>query len=165
MTSSSTDSIWTRAGHPGHREVDAPRQAWRTYWEATALLRDRLEKTLKDEMELSLTDYNLLLLLIEAGGSMRMGELANRLVFVPSRITYRVKHLSQHGLVTRETEGVDRRGTVATITDAGRATFQKAAELHSCQVDDLFLSHLEPGDDEVLLRVFTSVGQNLDRTA
>ena len=164
MISSSTDNLWTRAGDPGHREIDTPRQAWRTYWEATALLRDRLEKTLKEEMKLGLTDYNLLLVLIEAGGSMRMGELANRLVFAPSRITYRVKHLSERGLVTRKSEDNDRRGALAAITDEGRALFREAAKLHSCQVEELFLDHLEPGDDEALLKVFTRVGKNLDKT-
>lgn len=164
MISSSTDNLWTRAGDPKHREIDTPRQAWRTYWEATALLRDRLEKTLKEEMKLGLTDYNLLLVLIEAGGSMRMGELANRLVFAPSRITYRVKHLNERGLVTRESEDNDRRGALAAITDDGRTLFREAAELHSSQVEELFLNHLEPGEDEALLKVFTRVGKNLDRT-
>ncbi|WP_206501653.1 MarR family transcriptional regulator [Flaviflexus ciconiae] len=105
MTSSSTVSRWTRSANPAHREHGTDRQAWRAYWEATALLRDRLEKQLKDEANLSLTDYNLLLLLKEAGGSMRMGELANRMVFAPSRITYRIKHLVERGYVTREVEG------------------------------------------------------------
>lgn len=162
MSSSSTADLWSRAGRPGHREADTPRQAWRAYWEATALLRDRLEKTLKDEMGLGLTDYNLLLLLIEADGSMRMGELANRMVFAPSRITYRVNHLVKRGLVTRESEDADRRGALASITDEGRSVFREAAKLHSCQVDGLFFSHLTEGDDEVLLRVFSAVGQHLD---
>lgn len=162
MTSSSTVSRWTRSANPAHREHGTDRQAWRAYWEATALLRDRLEKQLKDEANLSLTDYNLLLLLKEAGGSMRMGELANRMVFAPSRITYRIKHLVERGYVTREVEGADRRGAVATITDAGRDCFRDAAQLHSAQVEELFLNRLQPGDAEVLLRVFEDVGCHLD---
>ncbi|WP_211331409.1 MarR family winged helix-turn-helix transcriptional regulator [Flaviflexus salsibiostraticola] len=165
MSSSSTVSLWSRAATPDHREVDTPRQAWRAYWEATALLRDRLEKSLKDETGLRLTDYNLLLLLVEAGGSMRMGELANRMVFAPSRITYRVRDLADRGLVIRESEDADRRGALATITDEGRRVFRAAAQLHSCQVEEYFLNHLSPGDAEVLLTVFTAVGQNLDTTA
>lgn len=162
MSSFSTDSVWTRAGRPDLRETDGKRQAWRAYWEATALLRDRLEKSLKDQLCLTLADYNLLLLLVEAGGSMRMGELANRMVFAPSRITYRVTHLVDRGFVVRETEGTDRRGALASITDDGRTFFKEAAALHACQVDDLFLSHLEPGDEDILLRVFTRVGERLD---
>ncbi|WP_182354384.1 MarR family winged helix-turn-helix transcriptional regulator [Flaviflexus huanghaiensis] len=165
MTSSLTDNLWSRAATPGHREADISRQAWRAYWEATALLRDRLEKSLKDETGLRLTDYNLLLLLTEAGGSMRMGELANRMVFAPSRITYRVRHLADRGLVVREAEDADRRGAVATLTEEGRRVFHAAAKLHSCQVEEYFLNRLSPGDEEVLLRVFTAVGQHLDAEA
>lgn len=164
MTSSSTGRIWTRAGDPDKREADTAHQAWRAYWEATALLRDRFEKSLKDEVNIGLPDYNLLLILIEAGGSMRMGELANRLVFAPSRITYRIKHLSERGLVTRKAEGTDRRGALAAITDEGRQLFTTAGRLHARQMKELFLDHLAPGDAEVLLKVFTEVGQNLDST-
>jgi len=157
------DSVWTRAGDPAHREADTAHQAWRAYWEATALLRDRLESTLKDELDLTLADYNLLLILIEAGGSMSMGELANRLVFVPSRLTYRVKHLGERGLVQREAEGQDRRRALAAITGEGRDVFRRAARIHSRQVNELFLDHLDAGDEEMLLRIFTRIGQNLDR--
>ena len=93
---------WSRTAAPGHTEAGLPRQAWRAYFEATALLQDRLDRTLKDGADLHLADYNLLLLLSEAPeGRMRMGELARLMVFSPSRVTYQVKTLEQRGLVER----------------------------------------------------------------
>lgn len=162
MSSSSTAKPWSRAGSPNHRERDLPRQAWRAYWEATALLQDRLERALKQEADLSLSDYNLLLLLTEAGGSMRMGEIADRMVFVPSRITYRVKLLVDKGLVCRDTESTDRRASIAAITPGGEKVFKNAAHLHSKQVEEFFLQHLEQGEAETILNVFTKVGRHID---
>lgn len=165
MSNSSTAEPWSRAVTPGHRERDTPRQAWRAYWEATALLQDRLERDLKKEADLSLSDYNLLLILMEAGGSMRMGEIADRMVFAPSRITYRVRLLVEKGLVCRDIENSDRRATIATITQEGKDVFRNAARLHAQQVEENFLQFLDPDEVKTLLNVFTKVGRGLDTSA
>jgi DNA-binding MarR family transcriptional regulator len=157
------DSVWSRTAAPGRAEAGLPRQAWRAYFEATALLQDRLDRTLKEEAGLHLGDYNLLLLLTEAPeGRLRMGELARLMVFSPSRVTYQVKTLEQRGLVERCAAPTDRRGAQAAITDAGRHAFRKAAALHSRQVKDLFLDRLEDGEAETVLRVFSRLGCALE---
>jgi DNA-binding MarR family transcriptional regulator len=162
-TGSPQDGVWSRTAAPGRAEANVPRQAWRAYFEATALLQDRLDRTLKDEAGLHLADYNLLLLLSEAPeGRLRMGELARLMVFSPSRVTYQVKTLEQRGLVERCAAATDRRGAEAVITDAGRHAFRKAAALHSRQVKDLFLDRLEAGEDETVLRVFSRLGCALE---
>jgi DNA-binding MarR family transcriptional regulator len=164
LTSSSEGfEAWSRSAVPGQTEAGVPRQAWRAYFEATALLQDRLDRTLKDGAELHLADYNLLLLLSEApGGRLRMGELARLMVFSPSRVTYQVKTLEQRGLVERCAAATDRRGAEAVISDAGRHLFRKAAAVHSRQVKDLFLDQLEDGEAETLLRVFSRLGRSLE---
>ncbi|WP_413543151.1 MarR family winged helix-turn-helix transcriptional regulator [Citricoccus nitrophenolicus] len=171
MTSSSADhrpnllggGPWSRTAAPDFSEAATSRQAWRAYFEATALLQDRLDRTLKDEVNLHLADYNLLLLLSESpDGRLRMGELARLMVFSPSRVTYQVKTLEQRGLVERCASATDRRGAEAVITDDGRHLFRRAAALHSRQVQDLFLDRLEPGEAETLLRVFSRLGCDLE---
>ncbi|QCU78484.1 MarR family transcriptional regulator [Citricoccus sp. SGAir0253] len=168
MTSSSVDAEaagWSRSALPGRDPGDTHRRAWRAYFEATALLQDRLERTLKAETGLHLADYNLLLLLTEsAEGHLRMGELASLMVFSPSRVTYQVKVLERQGLVLRRACSEDGRGSEAVITDAGRALFRKAAALHSRQVRELFLDRIDEEEAATLLAVFSRLGCSLEGT-
>lgn len=167
MTSSSAENettAWSRAAVPGtRRTTDVSGQAWRAYFEATALLQDRLERTLKSGVDLHLADYNLLLLLTEApGGHLRMGELASLMVFSPSRVTYQVKTLEKRGIVERRACAQDARGQEAVITEAGRHLFRKAATLHARQVKDVFMDRLDEAETETLLRVFSRLGRSLE---
>ncbi|MFC7402833.1 MarR family winged helix-turn-helix transcriptional regulator [Citricoccus sp. GCM10030269] len=164
MTSFSGDTDgWSRTAATHRRETDVPRQAWRAYFEATALLQDRLDRTLREQTGLHLADYNLLLLLSEAPENrLRMGELARLMVFSPSRVTYQVKTLQHRGLVERCAAERDRRGAEAVLTDDGRSLFRRAAALHSRQVRNLFLDRLQDGEAETVLRVFSRLGCDLE---
>ena len=102
------------------------------YFETTARLLDRLEKRLKQQVGLTLSEYNMLLLLSEAPeGHMRMGQLADAIVFSPSRLTYQVKVLSDRGLVKRVKCQDDGRAWQAELTAAGRTMFRKASVIHA----------------------------------
>lgn len=170
MTSSSAENestkdtaAWSRSAGPGRHPADTAGQAWRAYFEATALLQDRLERSLKSGTGLHLADYNLLLLLSEApGGHLRMGELASLMVFSPSRVTYQVKTLEKRGLVERRACVEDGRGQEAVITDAGRRLFRKAAALHAREVKEVFLDRLDETETETLLGVFSRLGRTLE---
>lgn len=112
---------------------------------------------------MSLADYNLLLLLYESPeGRLRLGELASRMVFSPSRITYQVKTLVARGLIDRRPVACDRRGFEAVLTDEGRSAFRRAAIEHARQVDELFLGDLAPGEAESLTRIFSRLGRRLE---
>ena len=88
------DGGWFGSASEAHRPVDPPKRAWRAYFEATQMLTEVLERRLKQDCGMSLADYNLLVLLYESPeGRLRLGELASRMVFSPSRITYQVKTL------------------------------------------------------------------------
>ena len=97
------DGGWFGSASEAHRPVDPPKRAWRAYFEATQMLTEVLERRLKQDCGMSLADYNLLLLLYESPeGRLRLGELASRMVFSPSRITYQVKTLVARGLSTEQ---------------------------------------------------------------
>ena len=154
---------WYGSATADHRPADVEKHAWRAYFEATQMLEELLERRLKAECGMTLPDYNLLLLLTESEeGRLRLGELASRMVFSPSRVTYQVKSLVARGLIERRAAERDRRGYEAVLTDAGRSAFRRAAVLHARQVDELFLDRLEPGEAEVLARVFSRVGCALE---
>ncbi|WP_335342038.1 MarR family winged helix-turn-helix transcriptional regulator [Micrococcus lacusdianchii] len=154
---------WYGSATAGHRPADVQKHAWRVYFEATQMLEELLERRLKAECGMTLPDYNLLLLLTESDQNrLRLGELASRMVFSPSRVTYQVKSLVARGLIERRAAERDRRGYEAVLTDAGRSAFRRAAVIHARQVGELFLDRLEPGEAEVLARVFSRVGCALE---
>ncbi|MGC5077449.1 MarR family winged helix-turn-helix transcriptional regulator [Agrococcus sp. DT81.2] len=144
----------------------APR-AWRAYFEGSRLLENDLERRLKASSGIDLGDFNVLLVLSEAEGTrMRMGDLARMLAFAPGRLTYRIAALEKEGLVVREPSAVDRRGTDAVLTDAGRRRLRKARPQHARHVEELFLGGLDTEALEVLDRVFTPLRSRLlDRCA
>ncbi|WP_028926872.1 MarR family winged helix-turn-helix transcriptional regulator [Pseudonocardia acaciae] len=141
---------------------EARERAWRTYIEASVRLQTRLDECLQHDTGLSLIDYHVLLLLSEANDQrLRMGELAGRLVFSPSRLTYQVSSMEKRGLVLRERTPEDRRGTRAVLTAAGLHALRAAWPPHSRAIHDLFLDDLDDDEVECLGRIFSRVGARL----
>jgi DNA-binding MarR family transcriptional regulator len=94
---------------------------WRAYVESSQLLLTRLEEDLRADSGLSFADYHVLVLLSEAPGQrLRMGELASRLVFSPSRLTYQISAMQRRGLVARQSCPDDRRGQERTWPPSAR---------------------------------------------
>lgn len=140
----------------------AHRDPWRAYLEASLLLETRLDEDLRATAGLSLFDYHLLLLLAEAPGRrLRMGELARRLVFSASRVTYQVKSLEKRNLVLRRPSRTDRRVSYAVLTAAGLDVLRAAAPHHSDTVHRLFLDDLDPAETRVIDRVFNRLWNRL----
>ncbi|MEV4200506.1 MarR family winged helix-turn-helix transcriptional regulator [Micromonospora globbae] len=136
--------------------------AWRAYVESSQLLLTQLEEELRDASGLSFADYHVLVLLSEVPGQrLRMGELANRLVFSPSRLTYQISSMQRRGLVTRQACPEDRRGSEAVLTAAGLLALREAAPHHLASVRAHLMDDLD--DDEVacLTRVFERLGRRL----
>lgn len=137
--------------------------AFRMYFETTARLLDRLEKRLKHHMGLTLSEYNMLLLLAEApDGLMRMGQLAEAIVFSPSRLTYQVKVLTDRGLVNRLKCPDDGRAWQVELTAEGRTLFRRASVFHAKSVKQLFTEVVSDDQLAVLYQVFQQVAGQLD---
>lgn len=150
------------SGEPYARRMTAASEAWRTYFEGSAMLAAALERRLKDACGLDLADFNILLLLSEADDArMRMGTLARQLAFAPGRLTYRMQQMEAKGWVQREASVADRRGTDAVLTDAGRRTLRKARPLHARHVEELFLSRISDADAAQLEGIFAPVRSTL----
>lgn len=130
-------------------------RAFRTYFEASENLRDMLGQHLRREHSLSMSDFNILLLLDECEDRMRMSDLAEKMIFRPSRLTYAVQSLQKRGLVDQEPCATDRRVHYVFITDKGREIFRRARATHREQVDGIFLQAMSEEDLEALERIFT----------
>jgi len=140
---------------------DASRQdwdAWQVYFETTALLTARIEERLKQH-GCSLMDYQLLLLLYSAPEHrMRMGELAHRLIFSPSRLSYQIGVLGKRGWVERRRVEGDGRGFEAVLTAEGLRAFRELRPAHARDVQELFFSALQDDDAARLADLMRRVG-------
>ena len=144
-------------------DVDRRSAAWRLFIENSARVQTVADERLRARDGMSLADYHVLLLLSEApGGRLRMRDLAAKMVFSASRLTYQVGVLAKKGWVCREPVPGDRRGAYACLTDAGRAAFADAARSHRADVDELFFSALTPDDGAALETVMRRLADHLD---
>ncbi|GAA4922233.1 MarR family winged helix-turn-helix transcriptional regulator [Nesterenkonia rhizosphaerae] len=159
-----------QSGHPAEPQPErrdltgyTPKaRAWRAFFETSAIISDRMEKRLHATTGLKLTDYNLLLLLSEAPGQqLRMGELAEKMVFSPSRLSYQVKSLTSRGLIERCADPQDKRGMTARLTEEGRSVFATASKLHAQHIKQLFHPALDNTEAEELKRICDQILQTV----
>jgi DNA-binding MarR family transcriptional regulator len=140
-------------------------RAWRAVIDGSWHLQTRLDDELRAETGLSISDYHVLVLLSEAPERrLRMGEIANRLVFSPSRLTYQVSAMEKRGLVRRQPCPDDRRGSEAVLTDEGLDALRQAAPGHLTAVRRYLVDDLDEAEAAVLTRVFTRLQANLRTT-
>ena len=104
---------------------------WRHLLAVECRLRERLDYELRTAHGLTLGDYDVLVHLSEAdNGSLRMSELASRLLLSRSGLTRRLDGLVREGLVARKACPEDRRGALAELTGGGRDRLEEAAPTH-----------------------------------
>ncbi len=105
--------------------------AWRTFLRAHSTLVRRLEGELVAEHDLPLASYDVLVQLSEAPtGSLRMTELADRVLLSRSGLTRLVDRLVRDGLVERAACPEDARGTLAVLTPRGLDALRSAWPTH-----------------------------------
>jgi DNA-binding MarR family transcriptional regulator len=140
------------------RLTSAELAAWRAFIEGSLRVHTRIDEDLKASSGLTLFDYHILVLLSEApDGRLRMRDLAQRIAFAPSRLTYQATRMEQNGFITREACEDDARGTYATITPAGRQALRRATPAHVRSIRAGFLDALGERDIADLRRIFAKV--------
>jgi DNA-binding MarR family transcriptional regulator len=138
---------------PGRRGLEA----WRALLEAHATLMRQLQTDLLGKTGLDLNDFDVVSQLAEAGGALRMTELAARAFSSRSGLTRRVDRLVEEGLVRRTVADGDGRGIVVTLTDAGAARVAETVPVHLRGVAELFMSKLDDNELAVLERALKKV--------
>jgi DNA-binding MarR family transcriptional regulator len=123
---------------------------------------DRLDRDLRDNHDLSLPEYEILVRLSEAADRrMRMAVLADSLSHSRSRVTHTVSRMEKAKLVTRDPCLADGRGVEAVLTDRGFAVLAEAAETHVRGVRELLVDLASPGEFAAVGRVFDAVTDRL----
>lgn len=130
-------------GTDATREPDEGVAAWAALLRTHAAVVRQLERDLDRSQGLPLTWYDVLLELNSAEGRrLRMQELGERAVLSRSRISRIVDELARSGLVVREPDPADRRGSWAVLTEAGRARLRGAAPSYLDGIARHFADHL-----------------------
>lgn len=121
----------------------AEQKSWQNFFAAALRSYSTLNRRLLDMHQLSLADVRLLHILNNRpDGSARMGDLADALPALPSRLTRQIRRLEGHGLVRRGISPDDGRGVLATITDEGRVRAEEAVVTYAHDVRTNFLGQL-----------------------
>jgi DNA-binding MarR family transcriptional regulator len=106
-------------------------RAWQALLHAHHQIIRTLDVELRAEHELSMAEYDVLLRLARAPGrSLRMTELAERVMMSPSGVTRVVDRLVGAGLVERDRFEGDARVMLARLTPSGRRVLREAARTH-----------------------------------
>lgn len=106
-------------------------RAWQALLHAHRDVTRKLDAELRREHGISFEGYDVLLRLARApDNTLRMTELARRVMAPPSTLTRRVDRLVRDGLVERERPVADSRAMVARLTDRGRSAVRRAARTH-----------------------------------
>jgi DNA-binding MarR family transcriptional regulator len=99
--------------------------------EVSSLLQHAVEQQLRDEGGLSYIQFQILAVLGETPDrQQRMTDIADRLVYSRSGLTYQVAQLAEAGLVSRTPSTEDERSVIVTATPAGQALLGRVMSDH-----------------------------------
>jgi DNA-binding MarR family transcriptional regulator len=124
-----------------------------TAYEAQAEVESKLSA-----VGLSLPKLLALKALSDAGESLPLGQLAERLSCVKSNITQLVDRLESDGLVTRKPDQRDRRTKLAVLTAAGRKACKEGVRIQQAAERDL-LATLSREETRKLAALLGKVGK------
>ncbi len=137
-----------RGGLDGLRE-----EAWRSLLVAHAVVIERIERELAGAVLPSLAWYDVLLELDMASEKrLRMHELARAVILSRSGLTRLVDRLERAGLLCREPDPADRRGSFAVLTEEGVAMRKKMWPIYARGIAEHFGRHLTDEEAQAITR-------------
>lgn len=137
--------------------------SWRVFIETSIRLQTLLDEDLRAHSGMSLSDYQILLILRECPDHRaRMRDLSRRMVFSTSRLSYQIDVMVRRGWLHRESAPEDRRGSYAVLTATGHDAFTAAAREHGAAVNRLFSTALSASADAALADLMTTLAHHLD---
>ena len=104
---------------------------------AAGALESRVEEQLA-AVGLSLPKLAALHQLSQAGDSLPLGQLAERLACVKSNVTQLVDRLEADGLVVRAADPNDRRSRLAVITESGTRAYERGIQIQQRTEREIF---------------------------
>lgn len=131
--------------------TDDEQRTWRAVHRMHAQLIAALAQGLKTDSDMSISDYEVLVVLSEApDGALRARDLRCELQWEKSRLAHHVRRMEQRGYVRRDVCTDDLRAPMVCVTDAGLAAIRAAAPAHVARVRELFFDALGPTQELAL---------------
>jgi DNA-binding MarR family transcriptional regulator len=125
-------------------------EAWKAFLRAQAELIRTLDRELQAEQGLPITFFDVLIQLSQAGGRLRMSELADAVLLSRSGVTRLVDRMVRDDLVRREACPEDRRSMYAALTTKGKRALAQARPVHLRGVAEHFGRHLSDEEAKTL---------------
>jgi DNA-binding MarR family transcriptional regulator len=131
---------------------------WRVFLAARAAAIDRIERDLTEEGLMPLSWYDVLLALYEAPDhKLRMRELARAILITRGGLTRLVNRIEKAGLLSREADPADGRGSYAVLGEEGLEALRKTWPTYAHGIAEHFGNHLSDEEVEVLERALRRV--------
>lgn len=156
-------TILSYAGAIATADHDRWMGAWLALLRTHARLWDQLEAQMRRDHGLTIARYDVLAQLDEAGGRLRLSELASSIVLSPSGLSKLLDRMHASGLIRREPDPNDARSTFAAITRQGRTLITKARRSHHQLLQERFGDALDDADAADLTRIMGRIAASLAR--
>ena len=138
---------------------------WRSFLVVHARLQRILDQELRNEHDVSLAEYDALLVLAGAPGHrLRMHQIADQVLLSRSGVTRLVDRLVADGSVERINCETDARGSEAVLTRAGLHRLRDASGTHLRGIGEHFLDAISDDELAALGDVMAAVIAGLDRS-
>ncbi len=139
---------------------------WRDFLVAHARLQRILDHELRAEHDISLAEYDALLVLAAAPDRrLRMHQIADRVLLSRSGVTRLIDRLVADGSVERDTCTTDARGAEAVLTRAGLGRLREASSTHLRGIDEHFFAQIPADDLDALGRIMGRLIEGLETRA
>jgi DNA-binding MarR family transcriptional regulator len=125
------------------------------------LLERRADRATREHIGLKYVQYEVLIRLRNAGGELRMTELANKLVSTPSGQTYQLAQLEKAGLAERVIAPGDERGVLARITEKGRTLLREVSQHQNDMIVEAVIAPLTREQVEAAHRILGALQLHL----
>jgi DNA-binding MarR family transcriptional regulator len=125
---------------------------WLRLLTCTTLIEGDVRRRLRERFDVTLPRFDLMAQLDKAPDGMTLSDLSKRMMVSNGNLTGLVDRLVVSGHIVRTVSPTDRRATVISLTDSGRAEFRTMAAEHELWIADLF-GDLTARDRDDLMRL------------
>jgi DNA-binding MarR family transcriptional regulator len=137
---------------------DDEQRTWRAFIAMQRTIHERLERQLQQDAGMPMSYYIILAMLSEAPDrTLRMSELATVSGTSQSQLSHAATRLEEAGWIVRRRCREDRRGYLATLTDAGFDVLEQTAPSHVESVRSVLFDALTPQQVEQLRAISEAV--------
>ena len=140
---------------------DTQQQAWRGFLVLVNRGLPEIERTLK-EHDLLVVHYSILVALSAAPDhTLRLADLADLANVSQSRLTHRLRTLTERGEVSITPDPDDGRAKNATLTEQGRRRLELIAPLHVEDVQRIVFDQLDPEETACFAQALSKIASHL----